>query len=196
MEGQDGWAALFWTAFKGSRNAMVLLDEQRCVVDLNGAYLKLVGYTRDQLVGHPIFEFIVGGPRLTHREWLSAIGRGEFTGEAALMREDGTTATVQYAGHTEVVTGQRLVLFVALSTSRSGRYARRADEPAELAALSAREQEIVRLVAAGESGPEIAAQLHISYTTVRTHVRNAMTKVGARSRAHLVAKALGQGHAL
>jgi DNA-binding CsgD family transcriptional regulator len=63
-------------------------------------------------------------------------------------------------------------------------------------ALSAREREVVRLVAAGETGPEIAEHLHISHATVRTHVRNAMAKVGARSRAHLVAKALGDGHAL
>ena len=52
----------------------------------------------------------------------------------------------------------------------------------------------MRLVAAGETGPEIAEQLQISHATVRTHVRNAMSKVGARSRAHLVAKALGNGH--
>ena len=43
---------------------------------------------------------------------------------------------------------------------------------------------------------EIAAELHISHDTVRTHVRNAMNKVGARSRAHLVAKVLAEGHAL
>jgi PAS domain S-box-containing protein len=196
MASQDGWAALFWTAFKGSRNAMVLLDEQRCVVEVNGAYLQLIGYQRDALIGRAIWEHIRGGPQMTQREWLATIARGEFTGQAALVRADGTTVVVQYAGHTEVVTGHRRVLFVALSTSRSGRHARRESEPAEQSALSAREQEIVRLVAAGESGPEIAAQLHISYTTVRTHVRNAMTKVGARSRAHLVAKALGDGHAL
>ena len=53
----------------------------------------------------------------------------------------------------------------------------------------------MRLVAAGQTGPEIADHLHISHATVRTHVRNAMAKVGARSRAHLVAKALGDGHA-
>jgi DNA-binding CsgD family transcriptional regulator len=35
--------------------------------------------------------------------------------------------------------------------------------------------------------------LHISPDTVRTHVRNAMTKMGARSRAQLVAKVLGDG---
>ena len=64
------------------------------------------------------------------------------------------------------------------------------------AALSERELEIVRLVALGRSGPEIADELGIAHDTVRTHVRNAMAKVGARSRAHLVAKALGEGHVL
>ena len=51
----------------------------------------------------------------------------------------------------------------------------------------------MRLVALGNSGPEIAEELRIAHDTVRTHARNAMTKVGARSRAHLVAKALGEG---
>ena len=54
----------------------------------------------------------------------------------------------------------------------------------------------MRLVALGDTGPEIAAELQISHNTVRTHVRNSMQRVGARSRAQLVAKALGEGHAL
>ena len=83
---------------------------------------------------------------------------------------------------------------MALSTSRWGSRFREA-EPGEHEAgsLSAREREIVRLVALGSSGPEIAEELSITHNTVRTHVRNAMTKSGARSRAHLVAKALGDG---
>jgi PAS domain S-box-containing protein len=196
MARQEGWAALFWTAFKGSRNAMVLLDEQRCHVDLNGAYLKLVGYSRDELIGRPVFDFIEGGPRLTQRQWLTTIARGEFSGEASIVCADGATVTVQYAGQNEVVTGHRRILFVALSTSRWGRHSRREADGDAPGGLSPREQEIVRLVAAGETGPEIAEQLQISHATVRTHVRNAMTKVGARSRAQLVAKALGDGHAL
>jgi PAS domain S-box-containing protein len=195
MARQEGWSALFWGAFKGSRNAMVLLDQHRRHLEVNGAYLKLVGYPRDELIGRPVWELVAGGPQLDDREWEATIARGEFTGEAALVRADGTTATVQYAGHTEVVTGERRVLFVALSTSRWGRHSRRNAEHGPPDALSAREREIVRLVAAGETGPEIAEQLHISHATVRTHVRNAMAKVGARSRAHLVAKALGNGHA-
>jgi DNA-binding CsgD family transcriptional regulator len=51
----------------------------------------------------------------------------------------------------------------------------------------------VRLVALGMTGREIAAELHLAHHTVRTHVRNAMVKTGARSRAHLVAKALADG---
>ena len=195
MARQEGWPALFWSAFKSSRNAMVLLDDRRCYVEVNGAFLKLVGYPREELVGHPVWEFVAGGPQLNERAWEATIALGEFSGESALVRADGTTVTVQYAGHTEVVTGERRVLFVALSTSRWGRHSRRDTDGATQDALSAREREIVRLVAAGETGPEIAEQLHISHATVRTHVRNAMAKVGARSRAQLVAKALGNGHA-
>jgi PAS domain S-box-containing protein len=195
MAPKDGWAALFWGAFKGSRNAMVLLDDQRRHLDVNGAYLKLLGYRRDALIGRPVWELVAGGPQLTEQEWRETIAHHEFNGEADLVRADGTTVTVQYAGHTELVTGERRVLFVALSTSRWGRHSRRETDGATQDALSSREREIVRLVAAGETGPEIADQLHISHATVRTHVRNAMAKVGARSRAQLVAKALGNGHA-
>jgi DNA-binding CsgD family transcriptional regulator len=51
----------------------------------------------------------------------------------------------------------------------------------------------VRLVADGFGGREMADELHIARDTARTHVRNAMAKLGARSSAQLVAKALGDG---
>ena len=196
MARREGWAALFWSAFNDSRNAMVLLDEQRRHVEVNGAYVKLAGYARDEVIGRPVWEHIADGPRLTDRQWERAVARGELSGEAGLVCADGTIATVQYAGHTEVVTGQRLVLFVVLSTSRWGRHSRRDGPTGTGDGLTAREREIVRLVAAGQTGREIAEQLHISHATVRTHVRNAMAKVGARSRAHLVAKVLADGHVL
>ena len=62
--------------------------------------------------------------------------------------------------------------------------------------LSPREREILGLLSQGLSGENAAEKLFLSPETVRTHVRNAMGKLGARSRAHLVAKALGEGHAL
>ena len=196
MASQAGWPALFWTAFKSSRNAMVLLDDRRRHVEVNAAYIKLLGYTRDELIGRPVYELVAGGPLLTAEQWREAIARREFSGETDLMCADGSIVTVQYAGHTEVITGEQRVLFVTLSTSRWGRHPRRDADQTATATLSPRETEIVQLVAAGETGPEIAEHLQISEATVRTHVRNAMTKLGARSRAHLVAKALAEGHSL
>lgn len=191
MAGQ-GWSALFSTAFKQSRNPMVLLDARRRVLDANGAYLKLLGYSREAVVGAPVFRFIAGGPLATPEQWAATVMTNHFTGEAGLLCADGSRVAVQWAATSETVTGRRLVLFVVLSTSRWGRQFRRAPQP-ESGALSEREREIVRLVALGSTGPEIADELLIAPGTVRTHVRNAMTKVGARSRAHLVAKALGDG---
>ena len=120
---------------------------------------------------------------------------GEFTGEGELLAADGSTVAVQYAATAEVVTGRQLVLFVALSTSRWGPRFRRLSTPErEPRTLSAREREIVRLVALGQHrGRQIADELRIAHDTVRTHVRNAMENRNARSRAHLVAKALGEG---
>ena len=145
---------------------------------------------------HPAARFIVGKPLFTPREWAAAISAGDFTGEVTMRCADGAEMTVQWGAHPEVVTGKRLILLVALSTSRWGSRFRRDVAEGPDAPLTEREREVLALVAEGASGPEIAGQLHISHQTVRTHVRNAMEKVGARSRAHLVAKALGEGQAL
>ena len=97
---------------------MVLLDERRVQLDFNGAYLKLLGYDSDDLLGRPIYEFTPDGPALSGREWAALIAEGDFTGKRELTRADGTTVTVQWGAHPETVTGHRLVLLVALTTER------------------------------------------------------------------------------
>jgi DNA-binding CsgD family transcriptional regulator len=59
--------------------------------------------------------------------------------------------------------------------------------------LSNREREVLSMLAEGSSGTEIARTLVLSPETVRTHIRNAMSKLGASSRAQAVAIALRQG---
>ncbi|MFF0310971.1 response regulator [Streptosporangium sp. NPDC004379] len=66
-------------------------------------------------------------------------------------------------------------------------------ESPELAVLTAREREVVRLVAAGSSNDEIATLLVVSPLTAKTHVSRAMVKVGARDRAQLVVFAYESG---
>jgi DNA-binding NarL/FixJ family response regulator len=59
--------------------------------------------------------------------------------------------------------------------------------------LSPREREILALLCEGLSGEEAAKRLVLSSETVRTHVRNAMSKLGATTRVHAVALALQRG---
>jgi PAS domain S-box-containing protein len=192
-----GWSALFSSAFRESRNGMLLADEERTIVEVNRALLLLFGARRDAVVGHHLWDFVDGGAQYTPSQWAAALAAGHFSGHSQIVRADGAAVDVQWGAHTEVVTGGRLVLFVAIGTSRWGRRFRRDvphDEPTR--ALTEREREIVRLVALGSTGREIADELQISHETVRTHIRNAMEKLHARSRAHLVAKALGGGDLL
>lgn len=59
--------------------------------------------------------------------------------------------------------------------------------------LSPREREILELLSQGFSGEDAAEELSLSSETVRTHVRNAMSKLGAATRVHAVALALQRG---
>lgn len=191
MTPATGWAGLFWDAFKRSSNAMVLLDERRCHVEVNGAYLELLGHRRQALIGRPVYEIVVGGPTVTAEEWRALINQDQFDDTLDLWRGDGGKVRVHFAGHPEMVTGRRLILVVVLDTARAGRRLRHDQVQAEgPESLTPREREVVRLMALGRNGPEIAAELHLSHNTVRTHARNAMAKLGARSRAQLVAMAL------
>ncbi|MFG2836788.1 response regulator [Streptomyces zaomyceticus] len=62
-----------------------------------------------------------------------------------------------------------------------------------LAALTAREREVLVHVAGGLSNDEIAERLDVSPLTVKTHVNRAMAKLGARDRAQLVVTAYESG---
>ncbi|MFD8212120.1 response regulator [Streptomyces sp. NPDC059695] len=64
---------------------------------------------------------------------------------------------------------------------------------ARLAALTAREREVLVLVAGGLSNDEIAERLDVSPLTVKTHVNRTMAKLGARDRAQLVVTAYESG---
>jgi DNA-binding NarL/FixJ family response regulator len=59
--------------------------------------------------------------------------------------------------------------------------------------LSTREREIIQLLADGLTGEEVADRLVLSTETIKTHIRNAMTKLEARNRVHAIAIALRAG---
>jgi DNA-binding NarL/FixJ family response regulator len=68
-----------------------------------------------------------------------------------------------------------------------------AQAPPELARLSAREQELITLVARGSTDAQIAAKLYISVSTVRSHLDRIRDKTSCRRRADLTRLALQAG---
>jgi DNA-binding NarL/FixJ family response regulator len=80
--------------------------------------------------------------------------------------------------------------------SRAGSEAAEPDVPAEpdvLGALTARELEVFTEMAAGSTNTEIAQRLHLSETTVKTHVVRVLAKLGLRDRTQAVIFAYERG---
>jgi DNA-binding NarL/FixJ family response regulator len=67
----------------------------------------------------------------------------------------------------------------------------RAGVPDPVEGLTARERDVLDLVAEGLSNTEIADRLHIGVTTVKTHITSLMTKTGAPNRVRLALLARG-----
>jgi PAS domain S-box-containing protein len=186
----EGFAPVFWTAFRRSANPMVLVDLERTIVAANEASVDLVGRGVDDLVGVP-FSTLLDDPAeaMDDDAWRTHILAGESFGHRRIRRPDGTTAVVDFAMRATALEDRVVVLGVCLH-ARVGRDANDAHDPAP---LTAREREIVHLIALGRVSREICDELHVAPDTVRTHVRNAMAKTGARTRAQLIAIALSDG---
>ena len=59
--------------------------------------------------------------------------------------------------------------------------------------MTSREIQVMRLVASGNANKEIAAQLSIAEETVKSHITNILSKLGANDRTHAVTIALKRG---
>jgi PAS domain S-box-containing protein len=189
-----GWERLFWLVFERTSNPIVLLDDQQRIVELNDAALSLFGVAEKRaLIGGSIEDSIRPAERAqAASEWQAFLESGEYAGARMLVRADGSEVQVDFAARLATIGGRRLAIYVVAGDDPAY------GPPAELVdqlPLTTREREVVTLIALGHDTAEIARELHISPETVRTHVRNAMARLGARTRAQLVAITLCSEHA-
>ena len=119
-------------------------------------------------------------------------------GAAGFLLKDARPAELVAAVHT-VAAGESL-LAPAVTRRLVGRFAERIRDVSprgevarELAALTPRELEVLRLIAGGSSNAEIADELVISHETVKTYVFRILTKLALRDRVQAVVFAYRTG---
>ena len=112
---------------------------------------------------------------------------------ATLRVLDGSSAALFFERTDEVV--GELVRFVTGATAgrRPARPARGAATATGVAGLTAREIEVLRLLAGGQTNAEIAGDLGLSVNTIERHVGNVYRKIDARGRADATAWAIRRG---
>lgn len=96
-------------------------------------------------------------------------------------------STVRAAASGEIVISRTELMGLLVRVRNSGRDGR---DPTWPVALSAREMEVLRLLAAGHGLHSIASALSISPLTARTHIRNILNKLGVHSRLEAVVFAI------
>lgn len=92
------------------------------------------------------------------------------------------------AGIRSVAAGQ-----TALSPAVAARLVQRMREPAASAVLTSREREVLRLVSRGRSNKQIAVDLGIGESTVKTHLLKVFDKLGVGDRTRAVTLAMERG---
>jgi len=175
-EAQDGLAAVRLAA--ELKPDIVLMDLQ--MPGLDGA-----SATEQILRADPRIHVLVLTTYESDDQILDAIGAGAsgYLLKAAPREEI-------LAGVHSVAAGDT-VLSPSIAKTLVGQVRRRSAEPE--ARLTAREREVLALVAAGNSNPQIGAALFIGEATVKTHLLHVFEKLGVSDRTRAVTKALELG---
>ena len=132
-------------------------------------------------------------------QWEAFLTSGAAEGWYQLAVPDREAVPVEFSATANVLPSRHLMVFVSADGAESGPpdpIAREwepvtVDRP--LPTLSERERATMSMVASGLQTDEIAERLVVSPETVRSHVQNAMAKLGSHTRAHAVAVSLVTG---
>jgi DNA-binding CsgD family transcriptional regulator len=165
-------------------NATLVVDDERRCLEASLGACRLFGAARADLEGHTLEElFEPAAARRVVHFWR---GFAPVGGTAGPFPVAGPQAPLEVTLTLteDVVPGRHVVGIQPADAAFDAVPAPGVRVP------SARERQILALLAEGETDAQIAARLGLSPATVQTHVRNAKAKLGARTRAQAVALAL------
>ncbi|HUO70203.1 MAG TPA: LuxR C-terminal-related transcriptional regulator [Solirubrobacteraceae bacterium] len=192
LMGLDVLDEQFRAVFRRTANPMLLANDERWYVDGNAAVLKLLRVSAEQLRRMRIDDLTADELRSRVPEmWREFLARGAMTGSYRIQCPDGRQVDVEFSATANVAPGLHLSIFLLTDVDEPIL----ADEalPVATSGLSSREREVLSLAANGATSREIADRLVVAHETARTHMRNAMVKLGAKTRAQAIAIALSRG---
>jgi PAS domain S-box-containing protein len=181
---------------------MVVDDDRRCL-EANLAACRLLGLPRRAVIGRTFDDFLATGMRSrVDHVWRAFREGGGHAGPFELSSQAAATEEVHITVTANVLPGRHLLILsgggAQIGEPEAQDPARRAQTANHVPRFTrggptAREREVLALLAAGATDEQIAGLLELSPATVQTHVRNAKAKLGARTRAQAVALALQGG---
>jgi DNA-binding CsgD family transcriptional regulator len=191
-------------AFERSRHPMLIADDQRRWVTGNVAACDLLGITREEVPWRTMDDFTPLDEReKLEAQWKAFLRSGAAEGWYQLYVPDHGPMPVEFSATANVLPARHLSVFIPpdeASTEQAQRpFAREATwkpvvgKSSGRLQLTEREREVMTLVASGLQSGDMAERLFLSPETVKSHVHNAMGKLGAHTRAHAVAIALVTG---
>jgi len=197
-------AARLRTALERSRHPMLIADDHRRWVTGNAAACDLLGIAPQEIPWRTMDDFTAPGERRTlEKQWGAFLSSGGAEGWYQLYVPDRGPVPVEFSATANVLPARHLSVFIPpddgsaaqakRALAREATWAPVVVEGSGRLQLSEREREVMTLVASGLQSGDIAKRLFLSPETVKSHVHNALGKLGARTRAHAVAIALVTG---
>jgi DNA-binding CsgD family transcriptional regulator len=177
-------------SFRTSLVPMVIADDDRRYVAVNHAACLLLRLSEADALRLRVDDLTPSESRAEMGAmWEVFLAGGTQRGTFEMLMPDGPRLTIEYSATANIEPGRHLSILMFPPGEHEEPEAEAA--PAQL--LTAREREVLSMVAMGMGSAWIASALGVSASTVETHVRHCVTKLGARNRAHAIALGLRAG---
>jgi PAS domain S-box-containing protein len=174
-----------------SSQALLVVDDDHVCVEVSLGACRLLGLGRAEVNGQAVEDLFEPASALRFEQVWNAFRASGGHAEPFALEAPANAMEVAVTVIVDILPGRHLISLDPVGGQRAG--AQRSSWRPPNRGPSAREREVLGLLARGSTDAEIAALLGLSAATVQTHVRNAKAKLGAKTRAQAVALALGQG---